>query len=583
MPRAPLPSPMVFQGLPVSGGSRVGFALIYEEVEDVRPSAGGVEPEGMPAEIERLARAFERAREELATLRRSLAGQVDSIEGIFEVHEAMIEGFHPALVASIHEGNRAEHAVATVLHAYRAKLEAHDNPVLRQRGQDVLDIERRLLRALGSLEASMPGGGSPLSPVVVVATTLTPSEVADLEGREIAAIVLELGGPTSHSALIAKSLGIPCVVGVAGIGRAVRPGDRVWVEGSDGVVVLHPDPETLERARQRAERYERLERSLLAESNLPAETLDGYQATLLANIEFRLDVDGGVARGAEGVGLYRSEFLVDEFGRLPTEEEHVAAYRWTLERLRGGPLTVRTFDFGSDKPEIGRGQIEPNSALGVRSLRWCFANPEAFQTQLRALLRVAAEGDLRIMLPMVGGVDDVWRSREALDQAAAELRAAGIAHRPDPPLGVMIEIPGAAVIADVLAREVDFLSIGTNDLIQYGLAVDRLNPAVARWFRPSHPAVLRMIREVLRAAEEAETPVTLCGEMGGQSIYTVLLFGMGLRSFSLTPGYIPRARRLLRSLTADEARRIAAAALAARTADEVEAILRSRVQPVGSG
>jgi phosphotransferase system enzyme I (PtsI) len=418
---------------------------------------------------------------------------------------------------------------------------------------------------------------------VVVASTLTPSEVAAFEGRPIAAMVLEYGGPTSHSALIAKSLGIPCVVGVQGVTRIVHPGDRIWVDGSQGLVVLAPDADTLERARGLGERYDRLEASLLGESNLPAETLDGYRATLMANVEFRLDVEAGVARGAEGVGLYRTEFLLDERGRLPSEDEQLATYRWTLERLRGAPLTIRTYDFGADKPELVSRKFEPNAALGERSLRWCLANPVPFRAQLRALLRIAAEGDVRIMLPMVAGVEDVRMARAALAEAAAELAAEGIPHRADPPLGVMVEIPAAAVLADVLARECDFLSIGTNDLIQYGLAVDRLNPAVARWFRPSHPALLRMIRSILDAAAQNATPVTMCGEMGGQSIYTVLLFGMGVRAFSLTPGYIPRARRLLRSLTAREARSLAADCLRQTTADDVEALLRARIQPVGAG
>jgi phosphotransferase system enzyme I (PtsI) len=373
------------------------------------------------------------------------------------------------------------------------------------------------------------------------------------------------------------------VVGVDGIGALVTPGDLVWVDGSRGTVVLNPDPETVNRARGLGERYERLEASLLRESHLPAETLDGHRATLLANIEFAPDVQAGMDRGAEGVGLFRTEFLFDARSGLPNEEQHVAVYRDALARLKGRRLTVRTYDFGSDKEQPGSKRREPNPALGMRSLRWCFEHPDAFRTQLRALLRVAAEGDVRIMLPMVGGLEDLRRARGMIRQAATELADQGIAHRPDPPVGVMVEIPAAAITADVLAPEVDFFSIGTNDLIQYDLAVDRLNPRVAPLFRPSHPSLLRLLQSTIDAARDAGKPVTMCGEMGGHSIYTVLLFGMGLREFSLTPGYVPRARRLLRGLTLRQARMIAAQAMRLSTADEVEALLNGRVTAVGAG
>ena len=357
----------------------------------------------------------------------------------------------------------------------------------------------------------------------------------------------------------------------------------IWVDGSAGTVVVEPDAAAMERAVERGQRYERLEASLLGESHLPAETLDGHRATLLANIEYPLDVEAAMARGADGVGLYRTEFLYErEHGdQLPTEEEHLDAYRSTLARIGDARLTIRTFDFGADKehpraPE----EEEPNPALGVRSLRWCFEHPEPFITQLRALLRVAREGDVRIMLPMVGGLEELRRAKTYLRTAARQLEAEGIDHEPDPPVGIMIEIPAAAVISDLLAREVDFFSIGTNDLIQYDLAVDRMNPRVEPLFRPSHPSLLRLVQRAITVAGDAEIPVTLCGEMGGHSVYTVLLFGMGLREFSLTPGYIPRARRLLRRLTLKEARTIAAECLRRETAAEIEQLLRDRIPSI---
>jgi phosphoenolpyruvate-protein phosphotransferase (PTS system enzyme I) len=570
------------KGIPVCGGSRVGPALLYEEAPDVVLLPEGP-PSDVEAEVARLARALVAARDDLERLLGTLGGDA-GIGGIFRAHALMLDGLAPDLEAEVRKGVRAERAVAQVLHAAAARLARSPNRRMAERSQDVVDVERRLLRALSGLpQAERAGPVGAGQPAVIVAADLTPSETAALEGRNVAALALEQGGVTSHSALIAKSLGIPCVVGVAGLLTRVQHGDMLWVEGTDGLVVVNPDPATVVRARGRGERYETLERTLVAESRLPAETLDGHKAVLLANIEFPLDVEAALARGAEGVGLYRTEFLWKPGQALPSEEEHMRAYRTTLERMGGGRLTVRTFDFGSDKEGPGTGPVEPNPALGMRSLRWCFEHPRAFHVQLRALLRVAAEGDVRIMLPMVGSLEEVRRARTMIAAAADELAAEGLPHRADLPVGVMIELPAAALTADLLAREADFFSIGTNDLIQYDLAVDRLNPRLAPLFRPSHPSILRLLRDVIRHAAHAGTPVTMCGEMGGHSIYTVLLLGLGLREFSLTPGYIPRVRRLLRGLTLERARGLAAECLGLSTAEEVEAHLRANVTPVGAG
>ncbi|MHC5009845.1 MAG: phosphoenolpyruvate--protein phosphotransferase [Planctomycetota bacterium] len=567
-------------GIPVAGGSRVGPALLYEETLDV---AIPLSPAGDVAdELARLGQAVSAALEALAGLRESLGGD-QSIGEIFRVHAVMLDAVRPEIEEAIEQGAGAEQAVARVMHAHAQRFATSENPMLAQRRRDIVDLERRLLRLLAGSPAEEPASWDGERPVVVVARDLTPSETAALEGKRVAALALEEGGATSHTAVIAKSLGIPCVVGVDGLTARVRPGDPLWVDGTRGVVVIDPDPDTVARARGLGERYERLEETLLRESHLPAETLDGHRAVLLANVEFPLDVEAGVARGAEGVGLYRTEFLYDAERGLPTEEDHLRAYRETLARIGNGCLTVRTFDFGADKESPQEGAREPNPALGIRSLRWCFAHPDVFRTQLRALLRAAAEGDVRIMLPMVGSLEELRRAKAMIRQTARELATEGMAHRADLPIGIMIEIPAAALTADLLAREVDFFSIGTNDLIQYDLAVDRVNARVASLFRPSHPSLLRLLQQTIQAATDARIPVTMCGEMGGHSIYTVLLFGMGLRSFSLTPGYIPRARRLLRSLTLRRARSVAAHCLRLGTADEVEALLHARVTPVGAG
>lgn len=583
-PSTPQRSAMLeIAGIAVSGGSGVGRAVLYEETPDVR-AAAALPPADVEAEVTRLHAAAERAAADLGSLHESLAASRDAIAQIFFAHRAMLTDFLPQLETAIREGSSAEHAVQTVIHMAAAKIAKVRDPILSQRAKDIIDIGRRLNRALtGTTAAGLPEERTD-GPIVVVARDLTPSEAVQLRGRNVAAIALEQGGHTGHAAVIIKSLEIPCVMGARGLLEAASPGQMVWVNGSAGAVVIEPDASAMERAVELGLRYERLEASLLRESDLPAETVDGHRATLLANIEYPLDVEAGMARGAEGVGLYRTEFLYEVDGELPCEEDHLAAYRETLRHLDGGRLTIRTFDFGADKESpLAPQEPEPNPALGVRSLRWCFEHPEPFKLQLRAIQRVATEGDVRVMFPMVASLEEVRRARAMLAETAAELAAEGIEHEPNLPVGIMIEIPAAATTADLLAREVDFFSIGTNDLIQYDLAVDRMNPRLEPLFRPSHPSLLRLLQRTIDAAAEAGIPVTMCGEMGGQAIYAVLLLGMGLREFSVTPGYIPRVRRLVRGLTLLEARRIAGDCLRLSTAEEVEELLRARVTPIGAG
>lgn len=557
------------RGVGVSGGSRVGRSVHLEAVEFAAgPSA--IRAEDVPRELERLARAVQVAVRGLEESQRALALD-PRVGSIFEVHRILLDAVRGEIEEAVRSGSSAEHATATVLSRYASRLASIADPMFAERRQDVLDIERRLLRALSGSSASSQD--RPAAGEVLVALDLTPSEAAALAGGRVGGLVLEHGGATSHTAIIAKALSIPCVVGVAGALAGIPPGVDVWVDGGAGSVVVEPDEKSLEAARERARAHEASERTLLAESHLPTETLDGHAAVLLGNIEFPLEVKAAVDRGAAGVGLYRTEFLFDPAHPVPDEAEHVAAYREALAHTGRGRLTIRTFDFGSDKATPGAASEEANPALGLRSLRWCFGHPDVFRPQLRALLRVATEGDVRIMLPMVGAPEDARRVRAMLAECARELARDGVPHDPSVRVGAMIEIPAAAATADLLAHEVDFFSIGTNDLVQYGLAVDRTNETVAPLFRPSHPGVLRWIRDVVAAARTRGIPVTMCGEMGSEPTYAVLLLGLGIREFSLTPSAIPRVRRLFRSLTLARARSIAARCLRLPTADEVDAFL----------
>ncbi len=565
--------PRRLQGIAVSGGSRIGRAVHHEAVP-FSVDRRTCQPEEVPSELLRLERASLEALAGLEESQRALS--IDpQVGSIFEVHRILLQAVRGELDEAVRRGASAEHAVASVLRRYANRLAELSDPLFAERRQDVIDVERRLLRALAGRPAptAVPAGAAGGREVVVVAEDMTPSEAAALAGGPVAGLLLEHGGPTSHTAIIAKALGFPCVVGVPGLVSAIAPGAEVWLDGSTGAVVVDPDPATRAEAVRRAASYEAIERGLLEESHLPAETLDGHAVTLLANIEFPLEVDAAVRRGAQGIGLYRTEFLFDPRRPVPDEEEHLAAYRDALARVKPGRLTIRTFDFGSDKATPGGASAEPNPALGSRSLRWCLAHPDVFRPQLRALLRVAAEGDVRIMLPMVGAPEDLRRARALLGEASTSLAREGLRHDPRVRVGAMVEIPAAAVTADLLAREADFFSIGTNDLIQYSLAVDRTNEQVASLFRPSHPSILRLVRDTVAAARARTLPVTMCGEMGGEAQYTVLLLGLGLREFSLTPAVLPRVRRLIRSLTLAQARSVAARCLRLSTADEVDAFL----------
>jgi phosphotransferase system enzyme I (PtsI) len=571
-----------FQGIPVSGGSRVGVAVHHEAVpysQDVERRS--VAPSELPRERERLGAAVESALRGIEASRRALASQPE-VGSIFEVHRLLLETVRGEIEAAIDAGSSVEHAVATVLRRYANRLAEVPDPMFAERRNDVLDVERRLLRALAGEDGEKPATGDGRTAVVVVAEDLTPAETAALAGRRVAGIVLEHGGPTSHTAIIAKALAVPCVVGVRGIVAAVAPGDDVWVDGTRGEVVVGPDAAARKEAARRASSWEEDERRLLAEAHLPAETRDGHRVTLLANVELPLEVAAAMTRGAAGIGLYRTEFLFDPSRPAPDEAAHLAAYRDALARVKPGRLTVRTFDFGSDKAIPGGASGESNPALGSRSLRWCFEHPDVFVPQLRALLRVAAEGDVRVMLPMVAGAEEVRRARAMLADAARALDAEGVAHvdAATLPVGVMVEVPAAVAVADLLAAEADFFSIGTNDLIQYGLAVDRTNERVATLFRPSHPSVLRWIEQVVLAARAAPRalPVTMCCEMGGDVAYAVLLLGLGIRELSLTPSAIPRVRHLVREWTLARARSVAARCRRLATADEVDAFLRRALE-----
>ncbi|MFQ5843642.1 MAG: phosphoenolpyruvate--protein phosphotransferase [Planctomycetota bacterium] len=562
----------IYQGIPVSPGVAIGPALV-RLAADRAPVHRGIAPGEEERELERLRAAVEAARGELAGLA-SGAGLTDAVRSIASSHREFLAD--PTLQREIEDAVRngpssAEWAVSSVFRRWVQKFKALEDEFFRQRYVDLIDLERRILRHLLPGDDQAPG---PDRPVVLVAQDPTPSEVASIDRDRVTGFATEMGGPTSHTAIVAKSLGVPAVFGLGQVMSGIRPGASVICDGESGQLIVEPDPATLERFVEKRERVRRRFRVMQRMAQLPSETPDGWKVSVLGNIEFPFEVEEAVKNGAEGIGLYRTEFLYSEQGRFPDEESHLVEYRRALEHIRGRPLVIRTFDFGADKfaSELGMPQ-EPNPFLGCRSIRYSFARPELFRTQLRAILRASAEGRIRLMFPMISSVTEYRRAWTLLDQVKEELRRDRVPFDPDLPVGIMVEIPAAAVTADLLAQEAHFLSIGTNDLTQYTLAVDRTNERVASLYRPSNPSLLRLLKQVIAEGERHRIQVSMCGEMACERPYTLLLLGLGIREFSVTPSAVPEVKRVVRGVPRRTAAQIARRALTFPTPEEVDAFL----------
>ena len=565
------------RGIAVSPGIAIGPLRVIDP-RGLRPPLRAVSIEAVPAEFDRLDRALELARGD------AQSAELEARERI-GIQYADILGAHARMIddPTLRRDARcrierdlvsAEHAVSEVLEGHAAKLAGMPDSHLAARAADVRDIQQRILaQFLGP--GTEPAPDDTEGPIVVLAHDLSPSETAGLNPNSVLGFATESGGMASHTAIVAAALEIPAVVG---LGRALdlaRSCRFAIVDGTEGLVVLDPDPATLERYRRAAvERTARF-KGLAGLALLPAETLDGQAVELWGNIEFPSEVGPCLDRGASGIGLYRTEFLFLNADRAPTEDEQFAAYEAVVRSAQGRPVTFRTLDLGADKLVSYRNghPPEPNPALGLRSLRLSLRDPAMFRTQLRAILRAAPLGDVRVMFPLVSTLTEFRRARAILDAVAAELVAEGVAVPTDLPVGVMVEVPAAAVMADQLAKEVDFFSIGTNDLIQYTLAVDRTNETVADLYSAADPAVLRLIALVVKAAVPRGLDVTVCGAMGGEPIYATLLVGLGVRCLSMPPHQLPEIKRVIRAIRGDRARDLASEVLGLDSASVVSARL----------
>jgi phosphotransferase system enzyme I (PtsI) len=574
------------RGTGVSPGIAVGRALVMER-EAAPVFRLAVAADRVEGEVRRLEEAIATSREQLGAIKERLSREVGAPHAyIFDAHLLMLEDpllRERATEIVRSEGVNAEWALRSVSESLHALFSQFSDAYLRERSTDLDDVIGRIqLNLCGTAEAPslrrLPG------PVVLVAGDLVPSEAAELDWDRVLAIVTDIGSSTYHTAIIARSLGIPAVAGLKEATRQIPAGSLVAVDGTRGEVVVEPSGAALLALEAAQEAYRREEERLRGTRGLAARTLDGVEVSLEANVEFPEEAATAQLHGASGIGLFRSEYLLGRGLRFPTEEQQLDVYRRLVEQMHPHPVTVRTWDVGLDA--LGpAGPSSPNPALGERALRLLRRSPDPFRVQLRALLRAGRQGPVRIMFPFVSGPGDLRLALALLDQAKVELRAEGVPFREDVPVGVNLEVPSAAVVVDLLAAEVDFFSVGTNDLIQYLLAVDRTDPRVSSLYEPLHPAVLRTLRRIAEAAEAHGRPLSVCGEMAGQPVEAVLLVGLGFRSLSMAPSAIPRVKEALRAVRAADARSLAERCLNLATCREIEAVVREmlpRDSPAGA-
>jgi phosphoenolpyruvate-protein phosphotransferase (PTS system enzyme I) len=567
------PAMQVLHGMGVSAGVAIGRAVIVEtRAQDVFRLP--IEEEQVDVEVSRLREAVENAREDLGKTRTEVGEDLGGdLAAIFDAHLLMLSDVK--FLGRVEERIRnqkvnAEWAVHKTAEELDQRFAQMDNAYLRERGADLADVARHLLRSL----QGTPGREiCELAPgAVIVADDLTPSDAIRLGRKHVFGFAIESGGRTSHTTIIARSLNLPAVAGLTGLTKQLADDVPLIVDGEEGIVIVHPTSEMLDRYRARRFDLQCRDRDLMMTRELEAVTRDGVAVSLMANIDLPEEVEEATCFGAAGVGLYRSEFLyIEKSPELPSEEEHLAIYRKLIESAAPHPAVIRTYDLGGRKlaAEVMETH-EENPVLGLRGIRLTLSRPDIFRTQIRALLRAGLFGDLWVMLPLVSTLDELRSFRAFAADVAAELEREGLPFQRDLRLGVMIEVPAAAVIADLLAREVDFFSIGTNDLIQYSLAVDRNNEHVASLYQPLHPAMLRMLRHVIDSARVAGIDVGLCGEMGGDTRHALLLIGMGLRRLSMSPRRIPEIKTWLRRMSAAELAELADRCMGYSTAGEVQ-------------
>jgi len=567
----------VAQGIAVSPGIAIGRAFLFSEEKLAVPSYE-ISPGQVSYELERFNTAVDKATRDVESLLSQEGGELgDAERKLLESHRLMLTD--PELASQVGKElqsrkRNVEWVLVEVVKALTQKLAATGDEYLRERASDIHDIANRILRHL--MYRKRVSLESLDEQVILVAHNLLPSDGISMNKQMVLGIAADFGGKTSHVAILARSFEIPTVLGLSELAAHVHSGDQLIVDGNRGVVIVQPDDETLREYVRSREAWQKHELQLLNLNELKAETRDGKLILLEANIEIPEEIDSVLAHGADGIGLYRSEFLFIVPKRFPAEEEQLAAYLRVLESMKPREVTIRTLDLGGDKIIPGvRPVEESNPILGWRAVRFCLSRPEIFKTQLRALLRASVHGNLKIMFPMISGVEELESTLEVLEQAKQELRREGHPFDEEIPVGIMIEVPSAAFTSDILAKKVSFFSIGTNDLIQYTIAVDRENERIAYLYEPFHPGVLRLIRMVIDSAHAGGIPVGMCGEMAGDPYAAVILLGLGLDEFSMSAIGIPEIKRIIRSVTVSEAEELVGTIMEMKSYREIDACVRT--------
>ncbi|MFQ5636585.1 MAG: phosphoenolpyruvate--protein phosphotransferase [bacterium] len=562
----------VLEGISVSPGIAISKVFLLQgEFIKIHPRT--VEDSEKSAEVEKFNKAIKQAKREIKALQNKVARRIgeDSAK-IFDVHQLLLED--SLINEDTLHGIRDENKSAEL--AFYDTMQKYQNALLKTSGEyfqgkilDLIDVTRRVIRHLQGDRrdylSKLEGSG------VIVATDLTPSDTVMLDRRKVMGFATEQGGRYSHVAIMSRSMEVPAVAGLEHISSLVSEGDRIIVDGNEGKIIIRPEEKLLNRYREQRNKYYEVESKLVALRNLPSVTLDGKEIELSANLEFSDEVESAKTHGAQGIGLYRSDYIYLANSELPTEEQQYGEYSKIVKRFLDDPVIIRTMDLGGDKqPESITVPHEENPFLGWRAIRISLEKQEIFNVQLRAILRASALGNVKILFPMISGLDEVLECKNALEKAKSELAKEKILYNAEIEIGVMIEVPSAAILADKIAREVDFLSIGTNDLVQYILAVDRGNERIAYLYKHLHPAVLRSIRDIISSGHEEGVWVGMCGEMASDPLATLILLGFELDEFSVSPLFLPEIKKIIRSVEHREAVRIAKKVLEFEKASEVE-------------
>lgn len=565
----------IIKGIGASMGIAIGKAYLLEQDNADVVEERFVPPEEIEAEVIRFKEAVSKAREHLRTIIEDVPDEYRDHVYILDTHRMLLKDklLYEGTIEQIREKKvNAEQALKKTVDKVKGNFKKMPDPYFRDRASDIVHASNLILeRLLGT-------GPSKIADidkrVIIVAHDLSPAETSQIQLEKVKAFITDLGSHTSHTGIIARSLEIPAVLGLKNASQVIETGDFIIVDGNAGVVVIDPDEETLSRYHDRKDRFEDFQAQVTRTSGLPATTTDQHHISICANISLLEEVVSAMDHGSDGVGLYRTEFLYLNRHSLPSEQDLFENYKDLAEIMEEREVTIRTLDLGGDKfaTSIPWGE-EMNPALGLRAIRFCLQSPEIFTTQLRAILRAARFGNIRIMFPMISQIEEIAAAKRMLEEAAESLEKDGIPFRADIPVGAMIEVPSAVFMADILAKEVDFFSVGTNDLIQYSFAIDRVNKQVAGIYQPLHPVVLRMIDRVVTAAKAQGIRTALCGEMGADPVNLPVLLGLELDAISMNPLSIPAIKNLVRMLSFEEAKTFARGVLNRATASEVRQMI----------